>query len=106
MKPKCKPGDLAVVIWAHNQENLGTIVKILQVHPDQKTVVKPEGDTVWTAQAPRPMTYEDGGVIKRRRKGPVPDSQLQPIRGANPKAKQTGTSKAKSRTVVRERDLA
>jgi hypothetical protein len=46
----CKPGDLAVVVKAHNACNIGTI----------------------------------RGVLRRRRLGPIPDSQLRPIRGAPP----------------------
>ena len=79
--PKCKPGDLAIVIHAHNPQNLGTIVHIIDLHQDQLTIACPKGDTIWRARGTRPMVYDLNGEIRRRRVGPVPDSQLQPIRG-------------------------
>ena len=82
----CKPGDLAVVVKAHNACNIGTIVNVIGLYPHQSGLCAPEGDVIWEAQASNPLTYDFSGVLKRRRIGPVPDSQLRPIRGA-PQAK-------------------
>ena len=40
MTPKCMPGDLAVVIEAFNEVNVGSIVKVLALHPDQFALVE------------------------------------------------------------------
>ena len=84
----CKPGDLAVVVKAHNACNIGTIVHVIGLYTGQSGLCVPEGDVIWEAQASNPLTYDFSGVLKRRRIGPVPDSQLRPIRGA-PQAKKT-----------------
>lgn len=82
----CKPGDLAVVVKAHNACNIGTILHVIGLYTGKSGVCAPEGDVIWQAKASHPMTYDINGVLKRRRIGPVPDSQLRPIRGA-PQAK-------------------
>jgi hypothetical protein len=88
----CKPGDLAVVVKAHNACNIGTIVHVIGLYTGQSDLCVPAGDVIWEAQASHPMTYDYSGVLKRRRIGPVPDSQLRPIRGA-PQAKKASKSK-------------
>ena len=30
--PRCKPGDLAIVVSAHNRANVGRIVQVLRLH--------------------------------------------------------------------------
>ena len=82
----CKPGDLAVVVKAHNACNIGTIVHVIGVYTGKTSICAPEGDVIWQAKASHPMTYDNNGVLKKRRLGPVPDNQLRPIRGA-PEAK-------------------
>lgn len=81
MIPKCYPGDLAVVIEAYNADNIGTIVKVVCLHPDQRELLVPPTDTLWTVEARHLMTYDYGGKKRGKRIGPVPDSYLQPIRG-------------------------
>ncbi len=78
----CKPGDLAVIVKAHNACNIGTIVHVIGLYPDQTQVCAPEGDVIWQAKASHPMAYDVNGVLKKRRLGPVPDNQLRPIRGS------------------------
>jgi hypothetical protein len=80
-KLNCKPGDMAVIITAHNLENIGTILRVLKTHKNQKAVVADKEDHIWLAVAPRPMTYEVGGKLIHRKRGAVPDSVLRPIRG-------------------------
>ena len=75
----CKPGDLAVVITAHNPENIGTILRVIKKHHNQNALVDFKGSHIWMAEAPRPMLYDVGGKMVRR--GAVPDAILRPIRG-------------------------
>jgi hypothetical protein len=80
-KLNCKPGDLAVVVTAHNPENIGTIVRVIKKHHNQNALVDFKGSHIWMAEAPRPMLYDVGGKMVRRRRGAVPDAILRPIRG-------------------------
>ncbi len=59
-KLNCKPGDLAVVVTAHNPENIGTILRVIKAHRDQNALVDFKGQHIWLAEAPRPMTYNVG----------------------------------------------
>ena len=77
----CKPGDLAIVVKAHNACNIGTILKVLRPNRNQSALYTARDDVLWLVEAPHPMTYDYGGTLRRRRKGPVPDSYLRPIRG-------------------------
>jgi hypothetical protein len=81
MIPKCHPGDLAIIVNAYNQANIGLIVKVLQLHPDQFAIDAPDGDAIWTCQAHHQMVYDIGGKKRKRLKGPVPDSYMYPIKG-------------------------
>ena len=78
---KCSPGDLAVIVYAYNAVNIGTIVKVLAVHPNQLEIQSHENDVLWTCQAAHPMTYAIGNKKKKVKTGPVPDSYMKPIRG-------------------------
>ena len=93
-KLNCKPGDLAVVITAHNPENIGTILRVIKKHHNQDALVDYKGSHIWLAEAPRPMAYTVGGKLVMRRKGAVPDAILRPIRGL-PKSDVTNTSEKK-----------
>jgi hypothetical protein len=77
----CKPGDLAVIVDAYNYENIGTFVKVLRAHKNQLALDKPEGDMLWLVEGSRPMSYDVSGRIRKRKKGPAPDSSMRPIRG-------------------------
>lgn len=78
---KCHPGDLAIVVYAYNTVNIGTIVKVLAVHPDQLEIQCHPEDVLWTCQAAHPMTYSNDSKKKKFTTGPVPDTYLKPIRG-------------------------
>ena len=81
-KRNCKPGDLALIVDAYNPENIGTILKVIKPHWNQRALTIEAGDFLWTAEAPRQMTYaRSNGKLYFRKKGPVPDSLLRPIRG-------------------------
>ncbi|MFM7800628.1 MAG: hypothetical protein ACKO69_00530 [Limnohabitans sp.] len=77
----CRPGDLAVVVEAYNPSNIGSIVRVLRSHPNQKVLVTEPGDHIWTMEATHPQAYEVDGALVYRSSGPVPDSYLRPIRG-------------------------
>lgn len=91
-KLNCKPGDMAVVVTAHNPENIGTILRVIKAHEDQNALVDFKGQHIWFVEAPRPMTYNVGGKLVMRRRGAVPDAILRPIRGL-PGADETRTTK-------------
>ena len=79
---KCKVGDLAVSIQTCHRCNLGTIVRIIAPHDGTGDLVYTESvGHVWLVEAPRPMKWTFSGKTYRRKIGPVPDSQLQPILG-------------------------
>jgi hypothetical protein len=78
---RCKPGDLAVVISAANPANIGRIVKVIAPHDGEGRLGLVGPKPVWLVSAPTPLTWRDGAKRHRLKKGPVPDSQLQPIRG-------------------------
>lgn len=78
-KLNCRAGDLAVIVEAHTSDNLGMIVKVLGKHRNQSAC--PADEVIWLVKASQPMTYEKLGKFTHRRKGPVPDSWLHPIRG-------------------------
>jgi hypothetical protein len=78
---RCKPGDLAVVIEAANHANIGRIVKVVALHDGKGPLGAIGPRPVWMVKAPTRLTWTDGPKRYRRKNGPVPDSQLQPIRG-------------------------
>ncbi len=78
---KCTVGDLAIVVYAYNNANIGTIVKVLALHPNQFELESHPEDVLWTCQAARPMTYSVGEKKRKIKIGPIPDSYMRPIRG-------------------------
>jgi hypothetical protein len=101
-KLNCKPGDLAVVITAHNPENIGTILRVIKKHHNQNVLVDFKGSHIWMAEAPRPMLYDVGGKMVRRLKGAVPDTILRPIRGLPAKDEKLGTKTKVDKSPVLE----
>lgn len=77
---KCRPGDLAVVIAAMNKSNIGLIVRVLRLH-DNSGDLAYHIDEVWLAECSTRMTWTIGKKRFLRKAGPIPDAQLQPIRG-------------------------
>jgi len=78
---RCRPGDLAVVIKAANECNLGRIVSVLRLHDQTGDLVFDTSEPVWIVESAEPILWTHGATQDFRRVGPVPDSQLQPIRG-------------------------
>lgn len=78
---KCTAGDLAIVVYAYNNANIGAIVKVLALHPNQFEIESHPDDVLWTCQAAHPMTYSIGEKKRKIKTGPIPDSYMRPIRG-------------------------
>jgi hypothetical protein len=78
---RCKPGDLAVVISAANEANLGRIVKVIELHHGKGPMAMVRDCPVWMVECSNTMTWTDGPKVYQLNRGPVPDLQLQPIRG-------------------------
>ena len=77
----CKPGDLAVVIESNNPTNIGSIVRVIGKHRNQKVQVGKPNAFLWSVISAHPMTYDHNGRLIHRKKGAAPDSYLQPIHG-------------------------
>jgi hypothetical protein len=79
MSLRCKPGDLAIVIASCYQENIGAVVRVLELHHGTKWRVRVAGPALSAADAT--------GLLWRTDRLPsacaviVGDSSLQPIRG-------------------------
>jgi hypothetical protein len=100
---RCKPGDLAVVINAKYRCNLGLIVRVIELHNRKGNICYPRDTPAWYAESQRRMTWVVDGKRYRRKRGPVPDAQLQPIRG-NLKGKDI--AKGLESPIVRSSSLA
>lgn len=82
MTTRCKAGDLAAVISAYNQENLGQIISVIEPYANQGPVVFGEADGfIWLCESPMLMVWQVKDRYYRARRGPVPDSSLKPLRG-------------------------
>jgi len=80
---RCKPGDLAIVIDAKYKRNLGIIVKVIELD-DRTGPVRFALDTpVWLVESQEAMTWVVNGTRYISNRGPIPDAQLQPIRGTS-----------------------
>ena len=89
----CKPGDIAVVIQAQHRENLGLIVKVLALHDRTGPLVYNIDGAVWLTESAAPMKWTLKSEVYQLNHGPIPDSQLQPIR-AQPAVKRARRAKA------------
>ena len=81
---KCRVGDLAVVIDAYHRSNLGRIVHVIAPHDGTGDLPFRDAGPVWLVQADQPLTWSVAAKQVRRKIGPAPDRQLQPIRGGWP----------------------
>lgn len=80
-KIRCKPGDLAVVIDARYKCNLGAVVQVIEMHNGFGDIRYFKKHNAWLAKSSKPLKWVVNGKCYRRKTGPVPDAQLQPIRG-------------------------
>jgi hypothetical protein len=81
---RCKPGDLAVVVRAKYPVNLGRIVRVIRRDQGSGILFYAKDTPAWLAVSARPLTWYVDGKRILRKSGPVPDAQLQPIRGLPP----------------------
>ena len=95
----CKPGDLAVVIQAQHEANLGRIVTVLEVHDRTGPLVYNIPDTVWLTESTQPMMWTINAVVYMLKRGPIPDALVQPIR-SQPAAKSKRARQIKMLEVV------
>ena len=84
MNPGCRPGDLAIVVRAVYRSNIGRIVKVVALHDGKGVLQFGNIGPVWLVACAQPMTWTKDGKRYRRKKGPVPDACLKPIRGTPP----------------------
>lgn len=81
MKPRCRAGDLAVVVDATHRCNLGRIVRVLKKHDGTGDLVFRDAGFIWFVESAQRMTWSIGKKRIRRKRGPVPDLYLKPLRG-------------------------
>lgn len=81
MTPRCRPGDLAVVVRPSIPENLGRIVRVVSAYRGPPDVRMRGASCIWLIQAAHPLTWSAHGRPYRDKQGPAPDEALQPIRG-------------------------
>jgi hypothetical protein len=81
METRCRAGDLAVVIHAHYPSNIGRIVRVISPQDSKGDLVFLNAGAVWLTESSQPMTWSVGKRRIRRKRGPIPDTYLQPIRG-------------------------
>ena len=78
---KCKAGDMAVVLSAFHQSNVGRFVNVVKLYDGTGDVKMACDQPVWLVESNAPMTWTKGAKVWHGHQGPVPDSALQPIRG-------------------------
>jgi len=81
---RCKPGDLAIVIKAKNKCNLGRIVRVTQLDQGSGPLFYPASTPTWLTESAHRMTWYVQGKRIQRKRGPIPDAHLQPVRGIPP----------------------
>jgi hypothetical protein len=103
---KCRVGDLAIVIDAYHRCTLGHIVRVIAPHDGTGDIVFPvETGQVWLIEAIRPLTWSKNGKRYRRKVGPAPDNQLQPIRGTTADKKASREAEKLLRKMMRSRSV-
>lgn len=84
METVCRPGDLAIVISAQNTSNIGLIVRVLHRNSGRGNLAMKKVGPLWTCECARPMMLTMHDKVFLRKRGPVPDSYMRPIRGERP----------------------
>jgi len=99
---RCKPGDLAIVVRSIIPSNLGRIVRVIALHNGEGDLIYPSSEgTIWLVESAQPLTWRWKGRRFRRKSGPAPDYQLQPIRGEGI-AKTSTTKRSKVEPIKRK----
>jgi hypothetical protein len=81
MELRCRPDDLAVIVFAENTQNIGLIVRVLKRHCGRGRFAVQDKGPLWSVACAQHMTYKLGDEYIARKRGPVPDAYMQPIRG-------------------------
>lgn len=84
MTARCRPGDLAIVVKAHNEVNLGRVVRVLRVHVPEGELAMRKAEPVWDVEADRELVWTVGERAIWLKVGPAADSQLRPLRSDMP----------------------
>ena len=70
--PRCRPGDIAIIVAAKHKRNLGLIVRVVEADRGEDFIVWPTGaGPVWTCECAMAMKWKKGKKIYRRRRGPA-----------------------------------
>ena len=94
MTPRCRPGDLAVVVRPSIPANLGRIVRVVGPYRGPPDVRMRGTSCIWLIEAAHPLTWSDRGRAHQEKQGPAPDEALQPIRGIPEPALRRGRQSA------------
>ena len=86
---RCKAGDMAVVLSAFHQSNVGMFVNVVKLYDGASDVNMGCEQAVWLVESNAPMTWTKGAKVWHGHQGPVPDSALQPIRGGSTQQSQS-----------------
>jgi hypothetical protein len=81
--PRCRPGDLAVVVRPNIPANLGRIVRVIRPYGASPDLRMRSASCIWLIEGAQPLTWSNGGGSHHGRRGPAPDEALYPIRGAS-----------------------
>lgn len=104
MTSRCKAGDLAVVVGAYYRSNLGRIVRVVAPHDGKGDIVFRGVGIVWLVHASQPMTWTVDRKRFRRKRGPVPDTYLVPIRGKPLTQRRTHSKRTQKDSSAKRRD--
>jgi hypothetical protein len=72
---------LAVIVVADYKTNLGRIVRVIKADDGTGDIDFGCREIVWFVESAQSLTWTVGKKRYRRKYGPAPDCQLQPIRG-------------------------
>jgi hypothetical protein len=78
---RCKKGDLAIVVSANYEENIGCIVTIISMVSTNGFLNMQNQGPLWLVSCQHNMKWTFNTKVFRKKCGPVPDCFLQPIRG-------------------------
>jgi len=81
VETRCRPGDLAIIVFAQYPSNLGLIVRVVRRHSGRGKLAIQGAGPLWTVESAQPMKYTLGEKTFLRKQGPVPDSYMRPVRG-------------------------
>jgi hypothetical protein len=77
---KCKPGDMAVILSAFHESNVGRFVSVVKLY-EGTGVYSDWAQPVWLVESKTPLTWTKRDQPWFGIQGPVSDAVLQPIRG-------------------------